>query len=266
MSGLREAIARGFLDMDEELKQLEGVRSGNDISGSTAVTALVTETDILVANAGDSRCILVRGGEAKAMSEDHKPYNADETRRIVNAGGSVTFRRVNGDLAVSRALGDFHYKQCLGKRAEEQQVSAEPEVRHVERSPQDQFLVLACDGVWDVLTNEELAEWLTAIARSGEHGDDIGAIAEKLLDICLFNKGSKDNMSVIIVVLPGAQFGSADNIDKEAAAIANKIAIRPAPNTDGPAPVAAAAKPQTTAEVIAAAMAATKTTDRKGGK
>jgi serine/threonine protein phosphatase PrpC len=106
---------------------------------------------LIVANVGDSRCILVKksqnGGppEAVEMSFDHKPYLDTEMRRITNAGGTVTMRRVNGDLAVSRALGDFVYKHRRDLKAEEQQVSAEPEIIARERSADDQFLVLACD-------------------------------------------------------------------------------------------------------------------------
>jgi protein phosphatase 1B len=99
---------------------------GDDHSGSTAITALVTPTHVFVGNCGDSRAILVRGGNAVEMSIDHKPYLPAETARIEAAGGTVAMRRVNGDLAVSRALGDFVYKQGRDIRAEAQQVSAEP--------------------------------------------------------------------------------------------------------------------------------------------
>jgi len=114
------------------------VRVGEDHSGSTAIAALVTPTHIIVANCGDSRCVLVRKSGTEEMSEDHKPYNDVEKRRIEGAGGSVTMRRVNGDLAVSRALGDFVYKHRSDLPAEAQQVSAEPEIKIVPRSPDDQ--------------------------------------------------------------------------------------------------------------------------------
>ena len=75
-------------------------------------------------------------------------------------------QRVNGSLAVSRALGDYEYKQVEGKGPCEQLVSPEPEVSIIERDREgDQFVVLACDGIWDVMTNEELAEFLHSRMR-----------------------------------------------------------------------------------------------------
>lgn len=74
------------------------------------MVCLVTETEIYVANAGDSRCVLSINGKAEAMSHDHKPDNPDELSRIKRAGGKVTDGRVNGNINLSRALGDFEYK------------------------------------------------------------------------------------------------------------------------------------------------------------
>lgn len=80
-------------------------------SGCTAVVALLVERDLYVANAGDSRCVVCRNGEALEMSIDHKPEDNDELERIQNAGGRVTMDgRVNGGLNLSRAIGDHAYK------------------------------------------------------------------------------------------------------------------------------------------------------------
>ncbi|WP_411027536.1 hypothetical protein, partial [Salmonella sp. s54925] len=72
------------------------------------------------------------------------------------AGGSVMIQRINGSLAVSRALGDFEYKMEAQLSATEQLVSPEPEVSCLRRQNDDEFLLLACDGVWDVMSNEEV--------------------------------------------------------------------------------------------------------------
>lgn len=166
---------------------------GDDHSGSTAVGALITPQHIFVANAGDSRCTLVRAGTTVAMSEDHKPFLEKEQRRIEAAGGTVTMRRVNGDLAVSRALGDFVYKHMRDLKAEEQQVSAEPEIRIEPRSTDDQFLVLACDGIWDVMSNDDMTRWLGDHTADLESEEGFKTTTEKLLDECL-DKNSRDNM------------------------------------------------------------------------
>ena len=92
--------------------------------------------------------------------------NPAERERIQNAGGTVMIQRVNGSLAVSRALGDYEYKQVEGKGPCEQLVSPEPEVSIIDRDREgDQFVVLACDGIWDVMSNEELAEFVHSRMR-----------------------------------------------------------------------------------------------------
>jgi serine/threonine protein phosphatase PrpC len=83
---------------------------GRSYAGCTATVILVTKTEIICANSGDSRTVLARAGRAKDMSEDHKPENPGELARIQRSGGFVEDSRVNGMLALSRALGDFEYK------------------------------------------------------------------------------------------------------------------------------------------------------------
>lgn len=110
-------------------------------------------------------------------------------------------QRVNGSLAVSRALGDFEYKQVEGKGPCEQLVSPEPEITVQERDGEkDEFLVLACDGIWDVLNNNELCDYIRYMLTVEE---DVEQICSSIIDICL-HKGSKDNMSVVLVVFGGA--------------------------------------------------------------
>lgn len=80
-------------------------------SGCTAVMALLHKNELFVANAGDSRCVVCRDGQALEMSFDHKPEDKEELMRIRKAGGRVTLDgRVNGGLNLSRAIGDHGYK------------------------------------------------------------------------------------------------------------------------------------------------------------
>lgn len=116
--------------------------------GSTAVVAVVTPEKIVVANCGDSRAVLCRNGKAVALSNDHKPDRPDECNRIEAAGGKVLYwegARVCGVLAMSRAIGDNYLKPY---------VSCEPEVTMTERTAEDEFFILASDGLWDVVSNE----------------------------------------------------------------------------------------------------------------
>jgi protein phosphatase 1B len=161
---------------------------------------MISSEHLIVANVGDSRAVLCRNGSAVAMSEDHKPYNEIESARITAAGGYVSMRRVNGDLAVSRAVGDFCYKEVTHLPAAKQKVSVEPEIKIEARQPGDEFLILACDGIWDVMSNE------VAVAFVKEQlamECDIGLVCENMIMECL-GMGSRDNMSVIIITFAGA--------------------------------------------------------------
>lgn len=109
---------------------------------------------------GDSRAIASVRGRVQLLSYDHKPNNELESKRIVAAGGWVEFNRVNGNLALSRALGDFVFKKNESKRAEEQIVTACPDVDIKDLTSDHEFILLACDGIWDVLTNEEVLEFV----------------------------------------------------------------------------------------------------------
>ena len=95
---------------------------------------------------------------AIGLSEDHKPANESEKSRITAAGGFVTdiggVPRVNGNLNLSRAIGDLKYKMNPALPVEAQIITAHPDVRIFELTKEDRFFILACDGIWDVLTNQ----------------------------------------------------------------------------------------------------------------
>ncbi|KAK0148933.1 Protein phosphatase 1A [Merluccius polli] len=209
---VKEGIGNGFLAIDSHMHQL--TRQDNwERSGSTAAAVLISPRHFYFINCGDSRTLLCRGGEVVFYTEDHKPCNPREKERIQNAGGSVTLQRVNGSLAVSRALGDFDFKEVEWRPQTEQLVSPEPEVYEMERSGgEDEFVILACDGVWDAIGNEELC----AFVRSRlQVCDDLREICSQVLDLCLY-KGSLDNMSIIIVCFPGAPQVSQKALQEEA--------------------------------------------------
>ncbi|XP_077297797.1 protein phosphatase 1A-like isoform X2 [Arctopsyche grandis] len=198
-----DALRTGFLQHDEKLRT-GGAAAG---AGCTAVVALIEPTRLWLANCGDSRAIVCRGGAPALWTKDHKPACPDEARRIRRAGGAVLLSRVNGSLAVSRALGDFAYKRDPELDPCEQLVSPEPDVLCWERDlSQDQFLLLACDGLWDVLSNEDACSYVTSLLRiSG----DLVEVTNRLVDACLA-KGSDDNISVVLVTFPAAPTPSQD--------------------------------------------------------
>lgn len=175
---LKTGTIAGFLEMDGKMRDLV-----LDKSGSTAIIALVSPNLVIFGNCGDSRAIFCSNGAVTFCSVDHKPSNADEKSRIEKAGGSVMIQRVNGSLAVSRALGDFEYKMDSALAPVEQLVSPEPEVSIENRnSSSDEFLVLACDGVWDVMSNEDVADFVRSRLLLHE---DLVLVCNELLDTCL---------------------------------------------------------------------------------
>ena len=134
--------------------------TGKSFAGATATVVIVTRTEIYCANAGDSRTVLSRAGRAKEMSEDHKPDNSGELARIQRAGGFVEEGRVNGMLALSRALGDFEYKGSPNLAPKDQVVSCFPDIRIEQIDASVQFILLACDGIWDVKTNQQAIDFM----------------------------------------------------------------------------------------------------------
>ncbi|XP_073302756.1 protein phosphatase 2C 16-like isoform X1 [Primulina huaijiensis] len=176
--------------------------------GSTAVVAVVCSSHIIVSNCGDSRAVLYRGKEAVALSVDHKPNREDEYARIEASGGKViqwNGHRVFGVLAMSRSIGDRYLKPWI---------IPDPEVLFMPRARDDECLILASDGLWDVLTNEEVCEvarkriliWhkkngTQPLVERGEGVDPAAQSAAEYLSNLALQRGSKDNISVIVVDL-----------------------------------------------------------------
>ncbi|XP_071497899.1 protein phosphatase 1B-like isoform X1 [Diadema antillarum] len=210
---IKESIRTGFLSIDSKMRTDFARTDGSDKSGSTAVAVLISPTQMFFANCGDSRAVLSRSGREKPAfsTEDHKPGKPNEMKRIEGAGGSVMIERVNGSLAVSRALGDYDYKNNRDKLPTEQLVSPEPEVTIIDRTDEDEFIILACDGVWDVMTNEELCQFVRSrLALT----DNLEEICNQVVETCL-QKGSRDNMSIVIVTFQNAPEISQDALTKE---------------------------------------------------
>ncbi|KAJ3650221.1 hypothetical protein Zmor_021921 [Zophobas morio] len=207
-----KGIHNGFLELDNKMRSLPEMTSGEDKSGTTAVCAFVSPRLIYIANCGDSRAVLCRAGSPVFTTQDHKPSLPSERERIVKAGGNVMIQRVNGSLAVSRALGDYEYKNVEGRGPCEQLVSPEPEIFVKDRDDnEDEFLVLACDGIWDVMSNEDLCQY---IHNRLLVTDNLQEVTSQVIDTCLY-KGSRDNMSIVLVVFPGAPTPTQEAIEAE---------------------------------------------------
>mmetsp|Transcript_42212 Transcript_42212/g.62072 ORF Transcript_42212/g.62072 Transcript_42212/m.62072 type:complete len:439 (+) Transcript_42212:68-1384(+) len=166
---VKDCLAQSYEYVDQEVQKVAHWQ----YQGSTAVCVVALREALVAANVGDSRAVLSRRGRALDLTEDHKPDNPKELERIKSLGGNVKWYgyldqdgnpvdgtgvyRVNGNLAVARAVGD---------RKERPFVSGAVDVRHFPRDEEgDQFVILASDGLWDVMSSEEAVGFVHAILQ-----------------------------------------------------------------------------------------------------
>lgn len=257
--GTFDGIERALVLIDEEFTEMVRQAPEPLLDGSCAIIAVIKQEEpraLAVANLGDSRAVLSRGGSAVELSRSHSPGRADERERIISAGGWITSEReiavgrlhhmdlddpsirqraqqlnyvdiyrVNGELCVSRALGDLDYKlphvndyqhwfflpghpgyreksnHANPNTAEQPAfkftndlviVTPEWDVRDLEE--EDEFLILACDGLWDVMSSQEAVD----IARRNR--GDCKLASEELVNTAL-RMGTNDNVTVTVVNL-----------------------------------------------------------------
>lgn len=186
---IKEAVKRGYLNTDSQFLK-EDVRGG-----SCCVTALVRNGNLVVSNAGDCRAVMSRGGVAEALTSDHRPSREDEKNRIENLGGYVDLIRgawrIQGSLAVSRGIGDRHLKQW---------VIAEPETKIVRIKSEDEFLILASDGLWEKVDNQEAVDIARPLCVGVDAETDSLSACKKLVDLSV-SRGSYDDISVMLIQL-----------------------------------------------------------------
>ncbi|KAM3579509.1 mgpp2cl-1, protein phosphatase 2C-like protein 1 [Umbelopsis sp. WA50703] len=174
-----------FLQADQQLNKNQGQHSG-----CTAVVAYVEAKNnnskrvLYTANVGDARAVLCRGGQAVRLSYDHKGSDANEAKRIIDSGGFMLNNRVNGVLAVTRSLGDHTMKDF---------VVGNPYTTETELTDEDTFIILACDGLWDVCEDKDAVDLIKDITDPQE-------ASQKLLDHALVNF-STDNLTIMVIKL-----------------------------------------------------------------
>ncbi|CAL1269715.1 unnamed protein product [Larinioides sclopetarius] len=191
------------------------------LSGSTATVAIVRLNRIYVANVGDSRCVLSRKGQAIDMSLDHKPDDPEEQARIIGAGGSVSEDgRVDNCLNLSRAFGDFKFKGDSFVPSQ-QCITAEPFIKSVDIEKDDDFLIIASDGIWNSMSSQEVVDYINIRIQAGDC--DLKDICEEMFKFTLAsdkdNDGTGcDNMCCIII-----RFGNKGDSFIYKACVSNKV-------------------------------------------
>ena len=207
---VKEMLKTTFLQTDKSFL----TESEHCENGSTATTVLLLGQRLYCANVGDSRSLLCRKFKPYALSEDHKPSREDEAKRIRDSGGFVINNRVMGELAVSRAFGDSEFKKGIQSIIQEEGIKvanedntnwddpliiAEPEFVTTTLTPDDQFLVLACDGLFDVFTPSDLIDYIKTFLE--KNGGDVQKCTQSLTYEAIRKRNSRDNVSVILILL-----------------------------------------------------------------
>lgn len=190
------ALTNGFERTDNDV----ATEVASDMVGSTAVVVVLSGCQIITSNCGDSRAVLCRGTETIPLTVDQKPDRQDELVRIESNGGKVinwNGARVLGVLAMSRAIGDRYLRPWI---------IPVPEITFTTRTDEDECLILASDGLWDVMSNEEASEVARRLLRRRRRqlmADGISpaqTVADNLTDIAL-GRSSSDNISIIVIDL-----------------------------------------------------------------
>jgi len=186
------ALVEAFTASDAQFIAQHGVQG--DTSGTTAIVGLLRGEDLFIGNLGDCRAVLSHNGKALELSEDQKPTLTREQERIRREGGTVEFGCLNGELRVSRAVGDFD----PSKKAKPAGLSNIAEVlSHRLIHPVDEFLVLASDGLWDVMGSQTV---ISALREDLIRDGDVQQAAEDLVHKAV--KGpfySEDNVTAVVV-------------------------------------------------------------------
>ncbi|KAG2329331.1 hypothetical protein Bca52824_000511 [Brassica carinata] len=188
-SNTKKATRSAFVKTDHALADAPSLDRS---SGTTALTALILDKTMLIANAGDSRAVLGKRGRAIELSKDHKPNCTSERLRIEKLGGVIYDGYLNGQLSVARALGDWHIKGTKGSLCP---LSCEPELEEIVLAEEDEYLIMGCDGLWDVMSSQCA---VTMVRRELMQHNDPEKCSQALVKEAL-QRNSCDNLTVVVV-------------------------------------------------------------------
>jgi len=223
---IADALPEAFCSTDKligrqyhMLKNNPNRRGRTPDAGCTACCVVLTQDHHVFANLGDSRALLCSAGKVAFATADHKPVDPVERDRIYEAGGFVLRGRVCAALAVARALGDHQFKDPSLPQ-EQQMVTPCPDITFIDRnSSDDEFLVIACDGVYDVMSNVQVMQHVRHNLFKGMSTPDAAAA---LVDSAL-KRGSTDNCSAIVVDLIKSRSARTQSIASQRAS--NQVAM-----------------------------------------
>ncbi|XP_028781504.1 probable protein phosphatase 2C 47 [Neltuma alba] len=186
---IQKAIKSAFVKVDHALADAISLDRS---SGTTALIAFMMGRSMLIANIGDSRAVLGKRGRAVELSKDHKPNCTSERLRIEKLGGVIYDGYLNGQLSVARALGDWHIKGSKGSKSP---LISEPELEEVVLTQEDEYLIMGCDGLWDVMSSQCA---VTTVRKELMQHNDPARCAKALVTEAL-QRNTCDNLTVVVV-------------------------------------------------------------------
>eukprot|EP00871_Galdieria_phlegrea_P002231 jgi/Galph1/3008/GphlegSOOS_G1682.1 len=194
------ALKEACQQFDSQL--LEESEKKKTYSGCTLNFVVVSRQYLLCCNVGDSRAVLSRKGQVIPLSKDHNISNAAEVLRVKNSGGFITHRGINDYMLVTRAMGDLDLKGHKHRlfpdmNLEDDLVISTPEITCIQSSMDDEFLIIACDGLWCRINDMQAVKLAYKVLR--KYGS--AKIAAKYLVQTALSMGSSDNITVMIVIL-----------------------------------------------------------------
>jgi len=210
-----EAILAGFAETEEGFAQLVHAKDMDGMVGTTVTTVYIIGNNLYVANLGDSEAVLCTKGKEQVLTQVHTPNNEEERKRIEAVGGVIVKDRTGNcrlghplwnpnfiNIGVTRAIGDFYFKEDKYLSSKVSGMTAVPFICKWSLTMEDEFLIIASDGFWDVVTHKEAVQ---IVSEKIEQNTD--SICKELIELGERRK-SRDNITVLLIKFKGCNKGN----------------------------------------------------------
>jgi len=210
MEDTEAAILKGFSDTEEGFAQLASSKDLDGMIGTTVTSVMIVGNTLYVANVGDSEAVLCTKGKEKILTQSHTPNNEKERKRVEEVGGVIVRDRIGNcrlghplwnpnfiNIGVTRAIGDFYFKDEKYLNSKVSGMTAIPSICSWTLTMEDEFLIVASDGFWDVVSPKEAVEIVL-----GKINQDSNSICKELTELGEKRK-SRDNITVVLIKFNG---------------------------------------------------------------
>ncbi|PWV00248.1 putative protein phosphatase 2C [Trypanosoma cruzi] len=227
MTNPEKALRDGIANAEAEF--LKKCANGKCESGSTCAVAIIVDDTLVTGNVGDTEIVLCRAGSPLVLSTKHSlQSNGAENERVKACGGRIISNRVGHpkfnpqvlSLGITRAIGDAGFKLDEYTDGKPSGIIAEAETRTTKLTDDDEFFVIGCDGLWDVMSYDRVVQFCSRLAAEGVPPQDI---TDRLCQEAL-RQGSTDNVTCIYINIKAKRPNSSDWRPRSAASTSQKNA------------------------------------------